>query len=59
MTLSRVAWVVFAAVLSATILWNANGVARKGGIAIRASGWALLITICTAYTFGALWLVAG
>jgi hypothetical protein len=58
-TLLRVGWVVFAAALSAIILWNANGVARKGGIAIRASGWALLITICTAYTFGALWLVAG
>jgi polyferredoxin len=57
-TLLRVGWVVFAAALSAIILWNANGVARKSGIAIRASGWALLITICTAYTFGALWLVA-
>jgi hypothetical protein len=59
MSLIRVAWVVFAAILSATILWNANGVARKSGIKIRTSGWALLIAMCTAYTFGALWLVAG
>jgi hypothetical protein len=58
MTLVRVAWVVFAAVLSATILWNANGAARKSGVSIRISGWAALIVICTIYTFGALWLVA-
>jgi CRP-like cAMP-binding protein/polyferredoxin len=59
MTLLRVAWVVFAAVLSAIILWNANGLARKSGIRIRTWGWTLLIIICTVYTFGALWLVAG
>jgi polyferredoxin len=59
MTLLRVAWVVFAAVLSATILWNANGFARKSGVKIRTWGWTVLIVICTAYTFGALWLVAG
>lgn len=56
MSLVRVAWIVFAAILSATILWNANGVARKSGIEIRASGWVLLIVICTVYTFGSLWL---
>jgi CRP-like cAMP-binding protein/polyferredoxin len=59
MSLIRVAWVVFAAVLSATILWNANGVARKSGVTVRTTGWSLLILLCTAYTFGALWLVAG
>jgi len=58
MTLIRVAWVVFAAVLSATILWNANGVARKSGVEIRISGWTALIVVCTVYTFGMLWLVA-
>ena len=58
MSIVRVAWVVFAAALSATILWNANGVARKSGIDIRVSGWLLLIIICTVYTFGMLWLVA-
>ena len=57
MTLVRVAWVVFAAVLSATILWNANGAARKSGVRIRSAGWTLLIVVCTIYTFGALWLV--
>jgi CRP-like cAMP-binding protein/polyferredoxin len=59
MTLVRVAWVVFAAILSATILWNANGSARKSGVKIRTVGWAFLIVVCTVYTFGALWLVAG
>jgi CRP-like cAMP-binding protein/polyferredoxin len=59
MTLLRVAWVVFAAILSATILWNANGLARKSGVKIRTWGWTVLIVMCTAYTFGALWLVAG
>ena len=58
MTLLRVAWVVFAAILSATILWNANGVARKSGVRIRTVGWTILIVLCTVYTFGALWLVA-
>ena len=58
MSLIRVSWVVFAAVLSATILWNANGTARKSGVEIRVSGWAALIVICTIYTFGMLWLVA-
>jgi CRP-like cAMP-binding protein/polyferredoxin len=58
MTLLRVAWVVFAAILSATILWNANGVARKSGVTIRTAGWSILIVVCTVYTFGALWLVA-
>jgi len=58
MSMVRVAWVVFAAALSATILWNANGVARKSGIDIRVSGWVALIAICTIYTFGMLWLVA-
>ena len=59
MTLVRVAWVVFAAILSATILWNANGTARKSGVKIRTAGWTLLIVLCTIYTFGALWLVSG
>jgi hypothetical protein len=59
MTLVRVAWVVFAAILSATILWNANGTARKSGVRIRTAGWTILIVVCTVYTFGALWLVAG
>ena len=58
MTLVRVAWVVFAAILSATILWNANGTARKSGVRIRTAGWTALIVLCTVYTFGALWLVA-
>lgn len=58
MTLIRVSWVVFASVLSATILWNANGTARKSGVEIRISGWAALIVVCTVYTFGMLWLVA-
>ena len=58
MTLIRVAWVVFAAILSATILWNANGTARKSGVRIRTAGWTALIVLCTVYTFGALWLVA-
>ncbi|MCU0304364.1 MAG: hypothetical protein MUC56_09945, partial [Thermoanaerobaculales bacterium] len=57
LSLLRVAWVVFASVLSATILWNANGVARKAGVDIRVSGWTLLIVVCTIYTFGMLWLV--
>lgn len=59
MSLLRVAWVVFAAVLSATILWNANGVARKSGVKIRTVGWTVVIVACTVYTFGALLLVAG
>jgi hypothetical protein len=59
MTLLRVAWVVFAAILSAIILWNANGTARKSGVRIRTAGWTFLIIVCTVYTFGALWLVAG
>jgi len=58
MSLIRVAWVVFASILSATILWNANGAARKSGVEIRVSGWTILIVICTIYTFGMLWLVA-
>jgi CRP-like cAMP-binding protein len=58
MSLIRVAWVVFSSVLSATILWNANGHARKFGVEIRVSGWTMLIVICTIYTFGMLWLVA-
>lgn len=58
MSLIRVGWVVFASILSATILWNANGQARKSGVEIRISGWSVLIVICTAYTFGMLWLVA-
>jgi hypothetical protein len=58
MSIVRVAWVVFAAVLSAIILWNANGRARKSGVEIRVSGWSLLIIICTLYTFGMLWAVA-
>lgn len=58
MTLLRVAWVVFAAILSATILWNANGVARKSGFNVRISGWSVLILVCTIYTFAMLWLVA-
>jgi hypothetical protein len=49
---------VFAAALSAIILWNANGLARKNGIEIRISGWTVLIIICTIYTFGMLWVVA-
>ncbi len=57
MSLIRVAWVVFGAVLSATILWNANGTARKAGVEIRVSGWTALIVVCTIYTFGMLWLV--
>lgn len=58
MSLIRVAWVVFASVLSATIPWNANGHARKSGVEIRISGWIVLIVLCTIYTFGMLWLVA-
>jgi hypothetical protein len=58
MSIVRVAWVVFASVLSATILWNANGVARQSGVEIRVSGWTALIVVCTIYTFGMLWLVA-
>jgi len=58
MSLIRVTWVVFAAVLSGTILWNANGDARKSGVNIRVSGWTALIVVCTVYTFGMLWLVA-
>jgi CRP-like cAMP-binding protein/polyferredoxin len=58
MALIRSAWVVFGAVLSAIILWNANGVARKSGVEIRASGWTLLIVTCTIYTFAMLWAVA-
>ena len=57
MSLIRVGWVVFASVLSATILWNANGTARKSGVEIRISGWTALIVVCTIYTFGMLWLV--
>jgi hypothetical protein len=57
MSIARVAWVVFAAVLSATILWNANGAARKSGIEIRVAGWTTLIVACTAYTFWMLWAV--
>ena len=58
LSLLRVSWIVFAAALSATILWNANGVARKSGLSIRVSGWTALIVVCTIYTFGLLWLVA-
>jgi len=57
MSLIRVAWIIFASVLSATILWNANGAARKTGVEIRITGWAALIVVCTVYTFGMLWLV--
>ncbi len=58
LVLVAIGWIVFAAVLSATILWNARGVARKAGVPLRAGGWSFLILLCTAYTFGALWLVA-
>jgi CRP-like cAMP-binding protein/polyferredoxin len=58
MTVLRVAWVVFAAILSAIILWNAQGAARKSGVTVRIGGWTVLILGCTAYTFWALWLVA-
>lgn len=53
----KIAWVVFAAILSATILWNARGVAVRSGVPIRSGGWAAVILACTAYTFWALWLV--
>jgi transcriptional regulator with AAA-type ATPase domain/polyferredoxin len=57
-TLARVAFVVFAAVLSATILWNARGRALHAGERVYGFGWFLLIAGCTAYTFWCLWLVA-
>jgi CRP-like cAMP-binding protein/polyferredoxin len=56
LTLARVAFVVFAAALSAIILWNAQGKARHEGERIRWSGWSLLIAACTAYTALGLWL---
>jgi hypothetical protein len=57
-TVARVAFVVFAAVLSATILWNTRGMAVHSGERVNHVGWALLIVGCTMYTFASLWLVA-
>ncbi len=57
-TVIRVAFVVFAAILSATILWNARGHAVHSGERINAYGWAVLIIGCTFYTGMALWMVA-
>jgi CRP-like cAMP-binding protein/polyferredoxin len=56
-TVVRVAFVIFAAILSATILWNARGYAVHSGERINAYGWAVLILGCTVYTFVSLWLV--
>jgi len=55
-TVVRVAFVIFAAILSATILWNARGHAVHSGERIKAYGWAVLIVGCTVYTFVSLWL---
>jgi hypothetical protein len=57
LTIVRVSFVVFAAILSATILWNARGHAVHSGERINAYGWAVLIVGCTAYTAMALWMV--
>jgi hypothetical protein len=57
-TATRVAFVIFAAILSATILWNARGDALRSGERVYSFGWFLLIAGCTAYTFWSLWLVA-
>jgi CRP-like cAMP-binding protein/polyferredoxin len=56
-TLARVAFVAFGAILSATILWNTRGVAVHAGEPVNWGGWLLLIAGCTAYTFGSLYLV--
>jgi hypothetical protein len=56
-TLARAAFVVFAAVLSATILWNARGRALQSGETVRASGWWLVVAGCTVYTFVSIYLV--
>jgi polyferredoxin len=57
-TVVRIAFVIFAAVLSATILWNARGHAVHSGERINTFGWTVLIVGCTIYTFMSLWLVA-
>jgi hypothetical protein len=57
-TVVRVAFVIFAAILSATILWNARGHAVHSGERINTFGWTVLILGCTVYTFVSLWLVA-
>ncbi len=56
-TIARVAFIVFAAVLSATILWNARGRALHSGETVRPSGWWLVVVGCTIYTFGTIFLV--
>jgi polyferredoxin len=55
--LARVGFVVFGAILSATILWNTRGMAVHAGEPVNWFGWWLLISGCTVYTFGSLWLV--
>jgi hypothetical protein len=57
--LMQVALVVFAATLSAIILWNALGRASKHGQRIRWPAWWGLIAGCTAYTAVGIWLVVG
>jgi len=56
-TIVRVAFIVFASILSATILWNARGVASQHGVTIRHAGWWTLIAACTLYTFGSLFFI--
>ena len=57
-TVVRVAFVIFAAILSATTLWNARGHAVHSGERINVYGWTVLIIGCTIYTFMSLWIVA-
>ncbi len=57
-TVVRVAFVIFAAILSATTLWNARGHAVHSGERINVYGWTVLIIGCTIYTAMALWMVA-
>jgi hypothetical protein len=55
----RLAFVLFAAVLSAIILWNALGRAQHSGQQVLWLGWSSLIAICTAYTALGLYLAVG
>ena len=56
-SLVRIAFVVFAAVLSAITLWNARGHTVQSGEPVNLYGWAVLIAGCTVYTGLALWIV--
>ncbi len=55
--LIRIAFVIFAATLSAITLWNARGHTIHSGEPINIYGWTTVVAGCTLYTALSLWLV--